>query len=450
MIRIYNSLTRTKEDFKPLVEGKVSMYVCGPTVYDLGHLGHGRSAVAFDIVRRYLEYSGLEVKFVFNNTDIDDKMIKRAAEEGITVKELAQRIMPEYDADYGALGVKPPTVKPLATEHVPEMIEIIVALEKKGFAYVLDDGVYYDVAKFEEYGKLSGQKLEELKMGARVDVKESKRNPYDFVLWKFKKEGEPSWESPWGEGRPGWHIESSAMSRAHLGEGFDIHGGGLDLTFPHHECEIAQTEAALGSGSFARYWMHNGFINVDDEKMSKSLNNFFTLRDIFEKYDPQVVRFMLIQSHYRKPVNFSDSLLDQAKNGLERLHDFVRKLHDTEDSDEIVALIDVARAGFEKSMNDDFDTSGALGAVFELVKEVNKIGNGGTAVLKFLKSVDAVLGICFFEEEEVDDEVNALIKEREEVRAAKDWARSDEIRDELAAKGIVLEDGPDGITWKRA
>ncbi|MBP9770953.1 cysteine--tRNA ligase, partial [Candidatus Gracilibacteria bacterium] len=336
MIKIYDTLTAKKVDFVPLDEGKVGIYVCGPTVYDSAHLGHGRSAVSFDVIRRYFIYRGYEVKYVSNYTDIDDKMINRANQEGISVKELSDKVIPIYAKDYGALGVMVPDVQPLATDHVPEMIELIQGLEKQGFTYVLDDGVYYEVAKFTEYGKLSKQKLEDLRVGSRVEVKDGKKSPYDFVLWKFKKEGEPSWSSPWGEGRPGWHIECSAMTWKHLGEKFDIHGGGLDLTFPHHECEIAQSEPVFGKGSFSKYWMHNGFINVDNEKMSKSLGNFFTLKEIFEKYDPKVVRFMFLQTHYRNPVNFSNVLLDQAKAGLSRLHDFVRNLN---------ALLDAADDG---------------------------------------------------------------------------------------------------------
>ncbi|MBI2634818.1 cysteine--tRNA ligase [Candidatus Peregrinibacteria bacterium] len=299
MIQIFNTKSGKKEKFKPLKNGCAGMYVCGPTVYDSAHLGHGRSAVSFDVIRRYFVYRGYNVKFVSNYTDIDDKMINRAHEEGIEVSELAEKIVPEYERDYGALGVMKPDIQPKATEHIEEMVEIIKKLEDGGYTYVLDDGVYFDVNKFAAYGELSGQNLENLKMGARVEVKESKRNPYDFVLWKFKKEGEPFWASPWGDGRPGWHIECSAMSYKHLGESFDIHGGGLDLTFPHHECEVAQSIGAFGKGKFARYWIHNGFITIDNEKMSKSLGNFFTLKDIFKKYAPKAVRLMFLQKQWK-------------------------------------------------------------------------------------------------------------------------------------------------------
>ncbi len=464
-MRIYSTLSNRKEDFAPIEEGKVKMYVCGPTVYDHGHLGHGRSAVAFDVIRRYLLYKGNVVTYVSNYTDIDDKMINRAAEEGITVEQLADKIIPEYAADYGALNVMKPDIQPKATEYVEEMVELISRLEKGGYIYVIDgDGVYYDITKFEAYGKLSGQNLDDLQMGARVGVKEEKRNPQDFVLWKFKKEGEPFWPSPWGDGRPGWHIECSAMTWKCLGEKFDIHGGGLDLTFPHHECEIAQSEGCFGSGSFAKYWLHNGFINVDNEKMSKSLGNFFTLKSIFEKYDPSIVRFMFLQTHYRNPVNFSDVLLDQAKAGLQRLHDFVRKMERAEGKDlssdqassEIAHLLKVAREGFESSMDEDFDTSGALGAIFDLVKGVNVLFDqdkimsvDAEAVLSLLKIFDQVFAVIFVVQEEIDDEVQTLIKAREEARANKDFAESDRIRNELLKKGIVVEDTASGTSWKR-
>lgn len=463
MIKIYDTLRAKKVDFEPLNEGKVGIYVCGPTVYDSAHLGHGRSAVSFDVIRRYFLYRDYEVKYVSNYTDIDDKMITRAKQDGISVEELSKRVIPVYAKDYGALGIMVPDVQPLATEHVPEMIELIQALEKQGFTYVLDDGVYYEVSKFKEYGKLSKQKLEDLRVGSRVEVKDDKKTPYDFVLWKFKKEGEPSWPSPWGEGRPGWHIECSAMTWKHLGERFDIHGGGLDLTFPHHECEIAQSEPVFGKGSFSKYWMHNGFINVDNEKMSKSLGNFFTLTDIFEKYDPKVVRFMFLQTHYRNPVNFSDALLDQSKAGLSRLHDFVRNLNNLLDqseegaiSENLNAAIKVARGDFEAAMDDDFDTSGALGAVFELVKEVNVMMKNSTlnkielsAVLNFLQLVDKIFGVIFVEETSLDKDVEKLIEKRNLARKAKDFKTSDDIRGELLKKGIVLEDTPQGTIWKK-
>ncbi len=470
-MKIYNSLTRKKEEFKPLVEGEIGMYVCGPTVYDNAHLGHGRSAVAFDVIRRYFLYKGYELNYVSNYTDVDDKMIKRAAEEDISVKELAAKVIPEYEVDYGALGVMKPDMQPLATGYIDEMISIVKVLEEKGFTYVLDDGVYYDVSKFPKYGKLSGNTLNDLQMGARVAVKDGKRNPQDFALWKFKKEGEPFWDSPWGDGRPGWHIECSAMTRKCLGEdGFDIHGGGLDLTFPHHECEIAQTEGAFGKGSFAKYWMHNGFINIDNEKMSKSLNNFFTLKEIFEKYDPRVVRFMFLQTHYRKPVNFSDSLLDQAKAGLERLDRFVSVLKrlvkvvdgiPVAEGDSLLILdsINDSKRGFVTSMDNDFDTSGALGFVFALVNSVNNllkddtIGSGDAkAVLDYFREIDHVLAVLHVDmlgDDELSSEALALIEKRKKARADKDFAKSDEIRDQLAEMGISVEDTVDGMIWRK-
>ncbi len=465
-MKIWDTKSAELQSFEPIVEGEIGMYVCGPTVYDNAHLGHGRSAVSFDVIRRYFLYKGFKVKYVSNYTDIDDKMINRANEEGISVEDLANKIIPEYEKDYGALGVMVPTVKPKATEYVEEMVELIGRLEKDGYTYVLDDGVYYDVRKFPDYGRLSKQDLENLQMGARVSVKEEKHSPHDFVLWKFKKDGEPFWPSPWGDGRPGWHIECSAMTWKNLGEKFDIHGGGLDLTFPHHECEIAQSVGVFGSESFAKYWMHNGFINVDNEKMSKSLGNFFTLKDIFKKYDPKVVRFMFLQTHYRNPINFSDALLDQAKAGLARVHDFVRNVEsfkalqiesDIEVESEVESFIDKAAVDFEKAMDNDFDTSGGLGAFFDLLKAVNVLTaekklsvKSVEAILDFLKKLDSVFGIIFIEEENLDTDVSALIEEREAARRNKDFAKSDEIRDMLLEKGIVLEDTPNGTIWKRA
>jgi cysteinyl-tRNA synthetase len=460
-MKIFDSFSRTKREFKPLEEGKVSMYVCGPTVYDFGHLGHGRSAVAFDVIRRYLIYKGYDVNFVMNYTDIDDKMIQRAEKEGITVKELADKIIPEYNEDYGRLNIMVPDEQPLATGAIDEMIYLTEELEKGGFTYILEDGVYFDITKFEKYGQLSGQNLNELKAGARMQVREDKRNHQDFVLWKFKKEGEPFWPSPWGEGRPGWHIECSAMTYKYLGKSFDIHGGGLDLTFPHHECEIAQTQGVFGDNTFANFWLHNGFINVNDEKMSKSLGNFFTLREIFEKFDPIVVRFMSLQTHYRNPINFSDKLLTQSKAGLERAHGFIRNLKNLQTqegkvSEEVANIIDAAITGFESSMDEDFDTSGALGAVFELIKKINIYLENNTvteddklAILDFFEKVDFVFA-CFIQEEEIlDDEIEQLIEERNQARKDKNFDRADEIRKLLEDKGIALDDTADGTVWKK-
>lgn len=454
-MQIYDSRAKKKVDFVPINEGEVKLYVCGPTVYDFGHLGHGRSAVCFDVIRKYFIYKGFKVTFVSNYTDIDDKMINRAAEDGISVKELSEKIIPEYVADYSALGIDAPDSSPRATEFIDEMVDLIKTLEEKDFTYVLEDGVYFDISKYGQYGSLSGQNLEDLQAGSRVDVREDKRGPYDFVLWKFKKDGEPAWASPWGEGRPGWHIECSAMSREILGESFDIHGGGRDLLFPHHECEVAQSCAAYGEDRFAKYWMHNGFINVDNEKMSKSLGNFFTLKDIFKKYDPQVVRFMFLLTQYRNPIGFSEILLEQAASALDRLHNFVRALKRYEGplcSEDYLLPDD-----FEKFMDNDFDTSGALGVIFDIVRRLNQIVTGAEIgaidrdnLLQSFKKFDKVLGVIFpLGDAEIDDEVKLLIEQRKEARDNKDFAESDRIRDELLEKGIVLEDTPNGTIWKK-
>jgi len=461
-MKIYDSRLKKDVDFKPIKEGEVSMYVCGPTVYDKAHLGHGRSAVSFDIVRKYFEYKGYNVKFVSNYTDIDDKMINRANEEGISVKELSDKVIPIYERDYDLLGIAKPTVQPKATDHIEEIIELIKDLEKNGYTYVLEDGVYYDVSKFKHYGELSGQSLDELKMGARIDVNDKKVNPYDFVLWKFKKDGEPAWNSPWGEGRPGWHIECSAMTWKHLGKRFDIHGGGLDLKFPHHECEVAQSCGAFGEKEFAQHWMHNGFIQVNNEKMSKSLGNFFTLEDIFKKYDPQVVRFMFLQTHYRNPINFSDALLDQAKNALRRLQNFKSEIvsevaidGSMEVSSELKNLLEKTQADFEAFMDDDFNTSGVFGVISDFrdgLKAMKKITAGDIfEIEKLLAKFDSVLGVLLPKKDEfIGDNIEKLIEERNAARKNKDFKRSDEIRSELLEKGIVLEDTSHGTIWKKA
>lgn len=419
-IRLFDSLRGSLEVFKPLEPGKVKMYVCGPTVYDRGHLGHGRSAVAFDVIRRYFEYLDYEVTFVMNITDIDDKMINRAAERGITVKALTEEITPLYMKDYVALGVKPATVNPYATDYVEEMLEIIEKLEAEDAqrVYVIEgDGVYYDISTFAEYGKLSKQKLDELQAGARVEVKDGKRNHQDFVLWKFAKPGEPQWDSKWGPGRPGWHIECSAMTWKTLGEKFDIHGGGLDLKFPHHECEIAQSEGAFGAGSFAQYWMHNGFITVDKEKMSKSLNNFFTLEEAFKKYHPQVIRMFYLQTHYRAPINYSEETLTAARNALGRFHDFVDWFWGN--NTRIMGGIDITNVTYrelksdvlEKEfvdlMNSDFNVPAALGFISELINYMYKADMAGLLksydkdeAKRFLEKVDHVLGVIFSREKE--------------------------------------------------
>ncbi len=457
---VKNTLTGKIEEFKPLNGNKIGIYVCGPTVYDNGHLGHGRSAVAFDIIRKYLTYKGYNVTYVSNYTDIDDKMIKRANEEGITVKELAERIIPEYEKDYARLRIDKPDVQPKATEYIDQMIKLVETLVEKDFAYELDDGVYFEIEKFPDYGKLSHQKREELRAGSRVEADDKKRHPHDFVLWKKAKPGEPKWDSPWGEGRPGWHIECSAMSMDILGETFDIHGGGMDLTFPHHECEIAQSECATGK-EYVKYWLHNGFINVDNEKMSKSLGNFFTLKDIFEKYDPLAVRFLFLGTHYKSPINFSDQILDQAENGLARIRDFLLNLKNyksnvSESNPALDPAIENVIQRFEEHMDNDFDTAGALGALFGLIKDVNTLIQDKKLAEKdipkiqdVLEKFDSVLSILPEVNEEVDEETEKLIKERNEARANKDFARADQIRDDLAAQGIVLEDNADGTIWKK-
>lgn len=434
MITIYDSLRGEKLPFQKDPKESIKMYVCGPTVYDRAHLGHGRSAVAFDVIRRYLEvFGGYQVDFAFNITDIDDKMIDRAKQEGISVAELAKRLIPEYAADYAALGVKPPTFNPRATEFVSQMVELIEKLEKKGAIYVLPDGVYYDVKAFPEYGKLSHQDLAALNVGARVAEHEGKRNPQDFVLWKLKKEGEPSWPSPWGEGRPGWHIECSAMSTSLLGETLDIHGGGLDLKFPHHECEVAQSEKA-NDKPFAHIWMHNGYVTVNDEKMSKSLNNFFTLQEIFQRYKPRLIRFFLLGTHYRSPIEFNFEVLEQARGTLRRLDEFYLR-HQNENSTE---KDEGFLHAFQSKMENDFDTSGAISEIFEWMKQASP-----EKVIPTLLEVNEVLQI-FPVDFQLTTEQKNLIQLREDERQLKNWQGADELRKELQKQGIEIEDSPTG------
>ncbi len=435
MIQIYDSLRGQKVELQKEPGDTIKMYVCGPTVYDFAHLGHGRSAVAFDLVRRFLEFSGYNVIFTFNTTDIDDKMIDRAAKENITVDKLAEKIIPEYKADYGALGVKEPTFNPRATEYVDPMIALIKTLEKKGHTYVLSDGVYFDITTFKDYGKLSHQNLDELNAGARMEERTDKRNHQDFVLWKLKKEGEPFWPSPWGDGRPGWHIECSAMSSELLGETFDIHGGGLDLKFPHHECEIAQSESANGK-PFANVWMHNGYITVDSEKMSKSLGNFFTLKEIFKSYDPRVVRFFLLGTHYRSPIEYSIEMLEQSRSSLKRLDEFYLKHLDgtSEEKNEVDTQFLQA---FSEKLQNDFDVAGALGVLFEWMNTSTENIQG---TLERINLVLQTFPIDF----RLTNEQKSLLVARDEARTSKDWAKSDELRDQLAAQGIDVEDSAAG------
>lgn len=459
-MRIYNSMTKTKEDFIPLHSGVVNIYSCGPTVYNYFHLGNARPFIIFDVLRRYLEYIGYKVNFVQNFTDIDDKMINKANEIGITVKELGDRFIEEYFKDAKGLGIKPATVHPRATEHIDDIIKLVSTLIDKGYAYEVNGDVYFSTLKFKEYGKLSKQPLDELMSGARVDVNESKREPLDFAVWKKQKPGEPAWESPWGMGRPGWHIECSAMSMKYLGNTIDIHSGGKDLMFPHHENEIAQSECANGC-TFARYWMHNGFINVNNEKMSKSKGNFFTIRDIAEKYPYRVIRFFMLSAHYRSPINFSDDLLSQSANGLERIDNCFENLNfslknQTEGKD--IPDFENYRTKFKNAMDDDLNTADAISVLFELVKEINTklaenvlSAEGMEYSLRLLTELCDVLGIAPEAKSQVlDDEIEKMIEERQNARKNKDFKRADEIRDELKEKGIILEDTPQGVKWKRA
>ena len=469
-MKLYNTMTRKKEEFVPLEEGKVKMYVCGPTVYNFIHIGNARPMIVFDTVRRYFEYKGYEVKFVSNFTDVDDKIIKKALEEGVTADEIAGRYIEECKKDMAAMNVKPATVHPQATQEICGMLEMIQTLIDKNHAYVAGDGtVYFRTGSFKEYGKLSHKNLDELQSGFReikVTGEEGKEDPNDFVLWKPKKEGEPFWESPWCDGRPGWHIECSVMSKRYLGEQIDIHAGGEDLIFPHHENEIAQSECA-NDKNFATYWMHNGFLNIDNKKMSKSLGNFFTVREITEKYDPQVLRFFMLNAHYRSPLNFSADLMESSKNALERITEAAGRLKDRKEKASAVELTEAEKKllaeaegyvkKFEEAMEDDFNTADALAAVFELVKFANtNVTEESSAafaegILEILVKLCDVLGLAAVKKEEIlDKEIEDLIAERQEARKAKNFARADEIRDELLAKGIILKDTREGVKWKRA
>ena len=459
---IYNSLTRKKEKFVPLHEGKAGIYACGPTVYNYFHIGNARPFITFDVLRRQLEREGYDVTFVQNFTDIDDKMIRRANEEGITVRELGERFISEYWKDAKALGIRPATVHPKATEHISEIIALISRLIENGHAYAVASGdVYYRVSAFPGYGKLSGQRSEERETGAseRLNVETDKESPEDFALWKAQKPGEPAWDSPWGPGRPGWHIECSAMSMKYLGETFDIHCGGKDLLFPHHENEIAQSEGATGM-PYVRYWMHNGFINVDNQKMSKSLNNFFTVRDISKEYDLEAVRLFMLSSHYRSPINFSRNLIEAANASLNRLYTARDHLlfcanngEDREMNDQETAFagrIAEYEKRFDDAMDDDLNTADALGAVFELVRDANTTVTEHTsrsaakAALDSLHALCGVLGFLTKETEEIPEEIAAILKEREEARKNKDWKKSDELRDTLKAAGYIVEDSKQG------
>ena len=466
MLKIHNTLTRQKEELKPMVPGQVGMYVCGMTVYDFCHIGHARVMVVFDSVQRWLRASGLSVTYVRNITDIDDKIIRRAVENGETISQLTTRFIAAMDEDSTALGVQKPDHEPRATQYVPQMLDLIGKLEQKGLAYKTSDAdVNYSVRDFPGYGKLSGKTLDDLRAGERVEVNSTKRDPLDFVLWKHTKEGEPAdtrWASPWGEGRPGWHIECSAMSEAILGEQFDIHGGGADLQFPHHENEIAQSEGASGH-TFANLWMHNGFVRVDDEKMSKSLGNFFTIREVLKKYDAEVIRFFILRAHYRSPLNYSDAHLDDARQSLTRLYTALKGATDAVAADAGTVDWNEAHAvRFKEAMDDDFNTPIAIAILFELATEVNSTHD--TKLAAQLKALGAVLGLLerdpkiFLQAGQPDaadglspEAIEALIAERAAAKKAKNFARADEIRKDLTAKGIVLEDKPGGITeWRRS
>ncbi len=460
-IRVFNTLTRKKEEFVPVNEGRVGIYACGPTVYDFFHIGNARIFIVFDVIRRYFEYRGYRVTFVQNFTDIDDKMIKRADELGISVPELAERFIAAYFEDAEALGVRPADLHPKATEYIPEMVELIENLMAKGLAYEIDGDVYFHVPAFPAYGELSGQPLEELASGARVDVDERKRHPLDFALWKKQKPGEPAWDSPWGKGRPGWHIECSVMSMKHLGNTLDIHAGGPDLVFPHHENEKAQSEGATGQ-PFTRYWMHAGYLNINQEKMSKSLGNFFTVRDLRRQYNPQIIRFFMLSAHYRNPINFSDDLLRQAESGLARLNnavfslrDRLAKLPETTDTEEGPDWTPF-RQRFTAAMDDDFNTADALAVLFELARETNTYlkneqvsRQAVAAALSLFEELGGVLGFFAAAEESADATVDELVARREEARRKKDFKTADAIRDELTAMGILLEDTPQGPRWRR-
>ena len=467
-MKFYNTLTKKKEEFIPLEEGKVKMYVCGPTVYNLIHIGNARPMIVFDTARRYMEYRGYEVNFVSNFTDVDDKIIAKAIEEGVTAEEVSSRYIEECKKDMEAMHVRPATTHPQATREIDGMIEMIQTLIDKGYAYNVDGTVYFRTRQFKDYGKLSHKNLDDLRAGGRsllVTGEDQKEDPLDFVLWKPKKEGEPFWVSPWSEGRPGWHIECSVMSRKYLGEEIDIHAGGEDLIFPHHENEIAQSECCNGK-IFARYWLHNAFLNIDNRKMSKSLGNFFTVREICEKYDPQVLRFFMLSAHYRSPLNFSADIMESSKNALERILTAAEKLRDlgnggrpeelTAEEREKLESMKEYRKKFEEAMDDDLNTADAIAAVFELVKFANtEVGEGSSkafagALLEELTSLADILGFTLEKKEEsLDEEVERLIAERQAARKAKNFARADEIRAELLEKNIVLEDTREGVKWKR-
>ena len=468
-MKLYNTLSKQKEEFTPLEEGKVKMYVCGPTVYNFIHIGNARPMIVFDTVRRYFEYKGYDVNYVSNFTDVDDKIIKKANEEGVSSDEISKRYIAECKKDMDGMNIEPATKNPIATEEISGMIEMIQTLIDKGYAYEKNGTVYYSTRKFKDYGKLSHKNLDDLRSGERsllVSGEDEKEDPLDFVLWKPKKEGEPFWKAPWSEGRPGWHIECSEMSKKYLGEQIDIHAGGEDLVFPHHENEIAQSEAANGK-EFAKYWMHNAFLNIDNRKMSKSLGNFRTVREISEQYDLQVLRFFMLSAHYRSPLNFSADLMEASKNGLERIVNAADNLKFlmknaadekmTEEENKLFTQTDAFVADFERAMEDDFNTADAIAAVFDLVKFANSNTDSESSaeylgkLFDLLVKLTDVLGLLVDKKEDIlDEDIEKLIEERQAARKAKDFARADAIRDELLEKGIVLKDTREGVQWKRA
>ncbi|MBB5325809.1 cysteinyl-tRNA synthetase [Anoxybacillus tepidamans] len=462
-IQLYNTLTRKKEVFEPIEPNKVKMYVCGPTVYNYIHIGNARPAIVFDTIRRYLEFRGYEVQYVSNFTDVDDKLIKAARELGEDVPTIAERFIEAYFADIAALGCKKANVHPRVTENIDIIIEFIEKLIEKGYAYEVDGDVYYKTRNFAEYGKLSHQSIDELRAGARIEVGEKKRDPLDFALWKAAKEGEIAWDSPWGKGRPGWHIECSAMARKYLGDTIDIHAGGQDLTFPHHENEIAQSEALTGK-TFAKYWLHNGYININNEKMSKSLGNFVLVHDMIKQTDPQVLRFFMLSVHYRHPINYSEELLESTKNGLERLktsyfnlkHRLASSTNLTDGDEQWLNKINQCHDAFIKEMDDDFNTANAIAVLFELSRQANvyllEKNTSENVIRAFLHEFEQlldVLGISLKAELLLDNEIEELIQKRNEARKNRNFALADQIRDELKARNIILEDTPQGTRWKR-
>ena len=463
-MKVFNSLTRKKEEFIPLKEGEVKMYVCGPTVYNYFHIGNARTFIIFDTIRRYLEYRGYKVEFVQNFTDIDDKMINKANEEGTTVKDIGDKFIAEYYKDADNLNIKRATCNPRATEYIKEIIDFVSGLIEKGYAYEVNGDVYFRTKKFESYGKLIHQNLEDLQAGARINIDERKEDPMDFAIWKAQKPGEPAWESPWGLGRPGWHIECSCMAKKLLGETIDIHAGGMDLAFPHHENEIAQSEALTGK-PFANYWLHGAFLNVDNKKMSKSLNNFFTAREMLEQYDADVIRFLLLSGHYRIQINFSKDLLDSAKASVERLYNAIGNLESlinevsvndmTNEEKEYLDSLDKYRARYIEKMDDDFNTADAISVLFDLIKDINTNVSVNSSkelcenALSIIRELGMPLGILQKSTKvSLEDEVEELIEQRQQARKNRDFALADKIRDDLKARGIVLEDTPQGVRWR--